>query len=307
MSTPVVLQGRGTLRDGRKRSWFYCDNAIFDLGISKYAKLIYLYLCRCAGDGDTCFPSFKKIREKTGCSNGVIGQALQELERARLIRRKPRRTVTGRQTSTIYTLLQIQPPDTSDVSRVQPVEMDRVQPVDTKKKHSDTEPREESQQLKKPRAAESPRPVAASECPEGSRGPTPLLGETSRRPSRAPAPDPNQERFDIFWRWVPKRISTGRGTKVEAFRVWNEESAPSPAEAHAITRLLRRYLDDPVVGYDFHDPEPLVRPADLVLYCQEAYRRRVALAKVVLEKLPELRPLALGTTAARCHRPGGTA
>jgi hypothetical protein len=57
-----------------------------------------------------------------------------------------------------------------------------------------------------------------------------------------------------------------------------------------MTRLLRRYLADPLDDYDLHDQhgEPLVRPDDLVLYCWKAYHRRVELAEVLAEAVPEL-------------------
>jgi hypothetical protein len=111
-----------------------------------------------------------------------------------------------------------------------------------------------------------------------------------RRP-RAPAPDPNQERFEVFWSWIPKRISVGRGTKTAAWQMWNAKpGAPGPAQARAMTRLLRCYLDDPLDDYEFHDQrgEPLVRPADLVRFCWAAYGRRVELAEVLAEAVPEL-------------------
>jgi hypothetical protein len=138
----IDLERRGTLKDGRTQGWFYCENALFNLQISKYAKLVFLYLCRCASDGDTCFPSFQDISKKTGCSHGVVGRALRELDQKRLIRRESRRTERGRRTSTLYTILRVQKVDTVEVDHGQPADtvrvqaVDSVQRVDSKKKHS---------------------------------------------------------------------------------------------------------------------------------------------------------------------------
>jgi hypothetical protein len=57
-----------------------------------------------------------------------------------------------------------------------------------------------------------------------------------------------------------------------------------------MTRLLRRYLADPRDYYDFHDQhgEIIVRPDLLVWCCWEAWRRRVDLAEVLSEEVPEL-------------------
>jgi helix-turn-helix protein len=136
------VERRGALRDGRTKDWFYCNNAIFDReDLSAHAKLTYTYLCRCAGDGDTCFPSFRDIARKTGYSHGTVGNALQELKQAGLIQREPRRTELGRQTSTEYVICRVQAVNTVDsrvhqvdaVQGVHPMAADRVHQVDTKK------------------------------------------------------------------------------------------------------------------------------------------------------------------------------
>jgi hypothetical protein len=79
---------------------------------------------------------------------------------------------------------------------------------------------------------------------------------------------------------------------VKAFEEW-KTLAPRPAVAREMTQLLRCYLDNPVDDYGLHgqDGKPLVRPADLVRFCWEAYRRRVELAEVLLEEVPELNVL----------------
>lgn len=156
----------------------------------------------------------------------------------------------------------------------------------------------------KPRPAEKLQAEAAADGSEGPNSPALPLGTTvgaskpfrasnytHRRRPRAPAPDPDQERFEVFWSWIPKRISVGRGTKATAWEMWNANpGVPGPAQARAMTRLLRRYLADPRDYYDFHDQhgEIIVRPDLLVWCCWEAWRRRVDLAEVLSEEVPEL-------------------
>jgi Helix-turn-helix domain len=77
------------IRDRRNKGWFRVSNDIWLMEISKFAKLIYCYLARCAEDASTCNPSFPDIRRKTGCSHGTIVKALQELKTAKLIKPKP--------------------------------------------------------------------------------------------------------------------------------------------------------------------------------------------------------------------------
>jgi len=227
------LQGRGTLEDGRTRGWFYCDNALFSLQISKHAKLVYLYLCRCAGNGETCFPSFADISAKTDCSHGVVGEALRELEKAELITRKPRRTKTGRHTSTIYTLLRLRPADTVTVVHGQPAETVRVQPADTKKKHS--EPEEDENAAPEGAAFVPPHLERVSERRSEERG----------RPGPAAASQGNSSRASL----VPSR--PGHPAVVRYCERWKahhgKAATMNPKRIGILTQIYKRLEADPDV------------------------------------------------------------
>lgn len=67
------------VQDGRPRGWFWVENAIFDAEISHQAKLVYLYLCRCANGNGASWPSIKRISTGTGISIASVKRALDEL------------------------------------------------------------------------------------------------------------------------------------------------------------------------------------------------------------------------------------
>jgi hypothetical protein len=73
MSPTGIDQRGGSLRDGRVKNWFWCDNALFEMGLGKHALVVYLYLCRVAGDSDSCWPSLKKISLATKWPLGGLG------------------------------------------------------------------------------------------------------------------------------------------------------------------------------------------------------------------------------------------
>lgn len=86
-------------------SWFYSYTYIFEMDISIYAKIIYIYFCRMADDKGTCFPSRKKI--SLACSIGLtkVSETIKELEDVGLIKRKTRfRSSNNGQTSNLYTV-----------------------------------------------------------------------------------------------------------------------------------------------------------------------------------------------------------
>jgi len=112
------------------RDFFIVHNMIFEQPISEHAKIIYLYLCRCAdGDGNS-FPSHSTIGEKCGIkSRQTVINALKELEKIRLLSKQSRRTKSGGQTSNLYTIhdTPVQQIDTPLSSRWTPP----VQQIDT--------------------------------------------------------------------------------------------------------------------------------------------------------------------------------
>ncbi len=85
-----------------KEGWFYSYNAIFDMDLSKQAKLLYVYLCRCANRELQSFPSRKKMMRACSMGRTSVGNTLRELESARLLVREERFRENRGQTSNEY-------------------------------------------------------------------------------------------------------------------------------------------------------------------------------------------------------------
>ncbi len=103
MSSEVVQISR--LIDERNKNWFWDYNCIFDTNLSEHAKLVRLFLARCA-DNQTrqSFPSINTIAEKCSISRPTAKRALAELEEAGWLKKTFRYTELGNHTSNVYTL-----------------------------------------------------------------------------------------------------------------------------------------------------------------------------------------------------------
>jgi hypothetical protein len=88
-----------------RKNWFYSYNMIFDQPISEHAKLIYIYLCRCADSEGKSFPSHATIGLKCGIkSRQTVINAIKELEQIGLLCKEVRLNKGGGQTSNLYTI-----------------------------------------------------------------------------------------------------------------------------------------------------------------------------------------------------------
>ncbi|HBG2417883.1 TPA: helix-turn-helix domain-containing protein, partial [Clostridioides difficile] len=58
--------------------------------LSIYEKMIYIVLARYSNEESSCFPSYKTISEKAGCSIRQVSNILNELENKELIIRENR-------------------------------------------------------------------------------------------------------------------------------------------------------------------------------------------------------------------------
>ena len=75
------LGGGSRLHDARARAgWWWAEDALFELPVSGYAKLVYAYLCRRANAAATSWPSRQQISAGTGWSLSTVQRALAELE-----------------------------------------------------------------------------------------------------------------------------------------------------------------------------------------------------------------------------------
>lgn len=77
-------------------------------GITNGAFRVLFHLCDAHNDkrdpATACFPSQERLREVTGLSNSGLNKVLNDLERARLLRRRRTRAPDGKQGPTYYIL-----------------------------------------------------------------------------------------------------------------------------------------------------------------------------------------------------------
>ena len=96
----------------RQGGFFLLPNEIFTLGLSAGEIAVYAYLIFCE-DREThvCYPSFRKIGERTGMSHNTVRKYITQLEDKHLIETLPT-TVwildgTARKGTLLYTVLPI--------------------------------------------------------------------------------------------------------------------------------------------------------------------------------------------------------
>jgi DNA-binding transcriptional regulator LsrR (DeoR family) len=66
-----------------EKEFFQAPNAVFDnldLGLSRYDRIVYLYLCRCSNQGADAFPGYRVIARKCGISRATARRAVKSLE-----------------------------------------------------------------------------------------------------------------------------------------------------------------------------------------------------------------------------------
>ena len=94
----------------RKKRWVVCfENAILDLDLSIYEKMIYIVLCSHAKKDGSCYPSVKKIAAEASCSRAKVFEALKTLEERGIIARNSQIFEGRGQTSNLYEILDINP------------------------------------------------------------------------------------------------------------------------------------------------------------------------------------------------------
>lgn len=95
------------LKDSRKRDWFWAENSLVDReDLSIYEKMIYIVLIRYSDEESCCFPSYKTISKKAGCSERQVSNVLKSLEeKGLLIRKNRKRKGSNEKESNLYVLL----------------------------------------------------------------------------------------------------------------------------------------------------------------------------------------------------------
>ena len=66
--------------------YFKMSNAIFVYGLSPIQLSVYFYLCRCAGQRGSCWPSMNTIAANCCCSKNAVRSAVQKLAALGFIR-----------------------------------------------------------------------------------------------------------------------------------------------------------------------------------------------------------------------------
>jgi len=95
------------IQRGSKRNFTIVQNVIFDLDLSIYAKMVYVYLNRCADTEGHSFPSYKTIAEKCSCSRRTAIDAIKALQDIGLLSVKKRMMKKNEKlihTSNLYTI-----------------------------------------------------------------------------------------------------------------------------------------------------------------------------------------------------------
>lgn len=107
------------LQDARQKDWFWDHNAVFDSDLSANAKLVRLYLARCADGQRAAYPSLSTIASRCGLSKPTVIKALKELEEKGWLVRTGRVTAKQEHLTNVYLLVTPEPekqagPDHSD-------------------------------------------------------------------------------------------------------------------------------------------------------------------------------------------------
>lgn len=98
------------IRKKERKNWFYSYNMIFDQPLSEHAKLVYIYLCRCADDEGQAFPSHSTIAQKCSIkSRQTVINAIAELENIGLLTKVKRTRKDKGRTSNLYTIYDAPP------------------------------------------------------------------------------------------------------------------------------------------------------------------------------------------------------
>jgi predicted transcriptional regulator len=94
----------------KKKRWIVCfDNAILELNLSVYEKMVYIVLCSHAKKDGSCYPSMNTIAREASCSRTKVFEALKTLEERGIIIRSNQVYGNRGQTSNLYEILDIDP------------------------------------------------------------------------------------------------------------------------------------------------------------------------------------------------------
>ncbi|MCL5057371.1 MAG: helix-turn-helix domain-containing protein [Actinobacteria bacterium] len=93
-----------TLKDGRRKNWFWDYNSVFKSSLSAHAKLVRLYLSQCANRDRVAWPSLKTIADACGISRATAKRAVSELVEGGWLQKILRRKESGEYISNAFVL-----------------------------------------------------------------------------------------------------------------------------------------------------------------------------------------------------------
>lgn len=117
-SEPFDRNNAKTLKDERRKNWFWDSNEIFSSDLSAYAKLVRLYLARCANSDRQAFPSYNRIAKDCGISRDTAKRAVSELEEKGWIEKSHQVKDDGEHLSNIYSLCDPPQPEKEELEQV---------------------------------------------------------------------------------------------------------------------------------------------------------------------------------------------
>ena len=94
--------------DGTRKGYTLFFNSILEIDkklLSTNARLCYLVLKMYAGQNEECYPSYKAIGERMGCSRNTAIKAIKELEDKKLIFKTTRKNKKDENMSNTYIVL----------------------------------------------------------------------------------------------------------------------------------------------------------------------------------------------------------
>lgn len=84
--------------------YFMAPNELFDLNITIYEKMVYIYICRC-GNNSTAFPSYNTIAKKSGMSRSKAIDVVSSLQKMELIKKYSRKNEHDESQTNIYEIV----------------------------------------------------------------------------------------------------------------------------------------------------------------------------------------------------------
>ncbi|OPX88218.1 MAG: Replication initiation and membrane attachment [Pelotomaculum sp. PtaB.Bin104] len=93
-----------TLQDKRRKNWFWDTNEVFASDLSPFAKLVRLYLARCANSDRQAWPSYNRIAKDCKVSRDTAKRAVAELEEKGWLEKTVQKKQDGEYLSNIYFL-----------------------------------------------------------------------------------------------------------------------------------------------------------------------------------------------------------